>query len=271
MNKVIITAALTGNVITKAMNPNVPISISEIVTDTQKCQEAGASIVHIHARDKNGHPTGKRDIYKKILDEISNKNIDIITQLSTGVRAGNNSIDYRGQMLELNTEMASLAVGSSNFSDRVNANSFELIEALAEKMYKNDIKPELEIFDTSMVSNAEWLMKRGILKGPLHFNLVMNVPGSIKGTPKNLLFLVESLPHNSTWTASGIGSAQVPILTLAIILGGHIRTGIEDTSIYDETTQATNEMLVKRAVRISKELGREIANVDEAREILCLK
>jgi len=270
MKKLIITVALTGNVVTKEMNEHVPVTDHEIIQDIIKCKEAGATIVHIHARDENGNPTARKDVYQKILDKISDNKINIITQLSTGARAGENTPEYRGQMLELNAEMASLAVGSSNFADRVNANSFELIESLWEKMKKNNIKPEIEIFDTAMISNAKWLLKKGVLRAPLHFNLVMNVPGSIKGTCKNLLFMVESLPDHCTWTVSGIGNAHVSMITMAMILGGHVRVGLEDTIMYNENQVATNELLVKRAVKIAKELGREVAHVHEAREILSL-
>ncbi len=271
MEKLIITAALTGNVVTKEMNEHIPVTETEIVEDVIKCKDAGASIVHIHGRDEEGKPTARKDVYEKILNEIRNRNIDIVTQLSTGARAGENTPEYRGQMLELKAEMASLAVGSSNFADRVNANSFELIESLSAKMRKNNIKPEIEVFDSAMISNAQWLLKKGVLKKPLHFNLVMNVPGSIKGTPKNLLFLVESLPEHCTWTVSGIGNAHIQMITMAIILGGHVRVGIEDTILYDGTIKATNEMLVKRAVRIAEELGREAADVKEARQLLGLR
>jgi 3-keto-5-aminohexanoate cleavage enzyme len=173
-------------------------------------------------------------------------------------------------MLDLNAHMASLSTGSSNFPNAVNANSPELIEALAKKMYDNNIKPEIEVFDVAMINNAVRLAKKGIIKTPLHFNLVMNVPGSIPGTPKNLMFLVESLPPESTWTVSGIGRAQVQMLTMAILLGGHVRTGLEDCLYYEKGKLATNAMLVERVVRIAKELGREIATVDEAKKILNL-
>jgi 3-keto-5-aminohexanoate cleavage enzyme len=166
--------------------------------------------------------------------------------------------------------MASLSTGSSNFAKSVNANSFELIEALAGKMYKNNIKPEIEVFDLAMLSNALFLEKKGVLKGPLQFNLVMNVPGSIKGTPKNLMFLVEQLPKNSTWTVSGIGNSQVQMITMAIALGGNVRTGLEDVIYYDKDVLATNEMLVRRVVNIAESVGREIATVEEAKEILSI-
>lgn len=266
--KLIITVALTGNVPTKEMNSNTPITVGEIVDDIIKCREAGASVAHIHVRDENGAPTCDRSLYKEVLDKLKERNCDIITQLSTGARGGGNTAEWRGQMLDLNAEMASLSTGSSNFPSQVNANSFELIRELAKKMYDNNIKPEIEAFDLGMIDNAVFLLKEGVLKAPLQFNLVMNVRGSVKGTPRNLLHMIESLPEGSTFTVSGIGSSQIPMLTMAILLGGHVRTGLEDTVLYDKGILAANQMLVERIVRITKELGREVATPDEARKIL---
>lgn len=266
--KLIITVALTGNVPTKEMNPYTPVTVDEIVEDIIKCREVGASVAHIHVRDEKGEPTCDRELYKGVLDKLKERNCDIVTQLSTGARGGGNTAEWRGQMLDLNAEMASLSTGSSNFPSQVNANSFELIRELASKMYANNIKPEIEAFDLGMIDNATYLLKEGVLKSPLQFNLVMNVRGSAKGTPRNLFHMVESLPEGSTFTVSGIGPSQIPMLTMSILLGGHTRTGLEDTILYDKGVLATNQMLVERIVRIAKELGREIATPDEARKIL---
>lgn len=269
--KLIITAAVLGNVPTKEMNPNTPVTTDEIVEDIIKCREAGAAVAHIHVRDKNGEPTSDRKLFKEILDKLEEKECDIITQVSTGARGGENTVEWRGQMLDLNAEMASLSTGSSNFITQVNANSFKLIEELADKMYANNIKPEIEAFDLGMIDNAKYLLRKGVLKAPVQFNLVMNVRGSVSGTPRNLLHMVESLPEGSTFTVSGIGPSQLPMLTMSIILGGHTRTGLEDTVLYDRGIVASNVMLVERVVRIAGELGREIATPDEARKILSIK
>ncbi|MDW7668712.1 MAG: 3-keto-5-aminohexanoate cleavage protein [Bacillota bacterium] len=270
MNKLIITVAPTGNVPTKELNPNSPLKTDEIVKDIEKCVNAGAAVAHIHVRDENLQPTSDRNIYKKVVEEIDKRKINVIKQLSTGARGGENSFEWRGQMLDLNAHMASLSTGSSNFAKSINANSFELIEALAGKMYENNIKPEIEVFDLAMLSNAVFLQKKGVLKGPLQFNLVMNVPGSIKGTPKNLMFLVDQLPEKSTWTVSGIGNSQIQMITMAIALGGNVRTGLEDVIYYEKDVLATNEMLVKRVVNIAEAVGRKIATVEEAKEILSI-
>lgn len=273
MDKLIITIAPTGNVPTKELNPHSAITNEEIVRDLVLCQELGASVAHLHVRDENQNPTSKKEIFEDLITKIDTAGIDIIKQVSTGARGGGNTIAWRGQMLDIaGIDMASLSTGSSNFPMSVNANSPELIEALAAKITKNGLKPEIEVFDTAMLFQAIFYQKKGILKGPLHFNLVMNVRGSMPATPKNLMFLVDNLPKDSTWNVSGIGSSHVQMTTMAIAMGGHVRTGLEDVLKFDKSgsENATNEMLVKRIVNISNAVGREIASPDEARNILSL-
>lgn len=267
----ILTLAMLGNVPTKELNPNTPITPQEVVADITACREVGISIAHIHARDENQQPTSDRAVFGETMDLLKKDGSDVITQLSTGARGGGaTSADYRGQMLDLKPEMASLSTGSSNFPNSVNSNSPELIEALAEKMRENNVKPEVEVFDAGMLDSALRLIKRGVLKAPVHFNLVMGVPGSIAGTPRNLMFLKEGIPSNCTWCVCGIGRAQVPMLTMAMLMGGHVRTGLEDTILYEKDVLASNKMLVERVHRLAKEFGREIATPNEAREILSL-
>lgn len=273
MDKLIITIAPTGNVPTKELNPHSAITNEEIVRDLVLCRELGASVAHLHVRDENQNPTSKKEIFEDLITKIDAAEIDIIKQVSTGARGGGNTIAWRGQMLDIaGIDMASLSTGSSNFPMSVNANSPELIEALAAKITKNGLKPEIEVFDTAMLFQAIFYQKKGILKGPLHFNLVMNVRGSMPATPKNLMFLVDNLPKDSTWNVSGIGSSHVQMTTMAIAMGGHVRTGLEDVLKFDKSgsENATNEMLVKRIVNISNAVGREIASPDEARNILSL-
>lgn len=271
MEKLIITLAHTGNVPTKEINEYTPTTTSEIVDSIESCVGLGASVAHIHVRDSEGKPTSDRALFESVLNEIKDRNIKCITQVSTGARGGENTIDWRGQMLDLNAHMASLSTGSSNFANSVNANSPELIEALANKMKQNDIVPEIEAFDLSMISNAVYLQKKGILEGPLHFNLVMNVPGSIKGTAKNLLFMREALPKDATWNVTAVSSSQVELITLAIALGGHVRTGLEDVIYYEKGVIASNQMLIQRVVNIANAVGRDIASPQEAHAILGLK
>lgn len=267
--KVIITVAPVGSVPTKKDNPHTPITPQEIAKDVIECYKLGASVAHIHARDKDGRPTTDKKIYREIKSLIE-RECNIIIQFSTGSRTGNHF--ERGACIDLKPEMASLSTGSSNFSDRVNINPPELIEYLAKKMYENGVVPEIEVFDISMIDNAKYYLKKGILKPPLNFNLVFNVPGSMSGNPKNLLHMVEILPENSTFSVTAIGRMQTDLITMGILLGGNIRVGLEDNLIYSyhDKTLGTNAMFVERAVRIIRELGREVAQPDEAREILQL-
>ncbi|SCZ80874.1 BKACE family enzyme [Acidaminobacter hydrogenoformans] len=270
MEKLIITLAHTGNVPTKEMNPNTPVTTREIVDNIKACAELGASVAHIHVRDDQQKPTSDRGLFEQVINLLEIEKVNVIRQLSTGARGGENTVEWRGQMLDLNVQMASLSTGSSNFPSSVNANSPELVEALASKMLQNGIKPEIEAFDLAMISNANFLMKRGILKGPLHFNLVMNVPGSITGTPKNLMYMVDSLPEGSTWSVTAVGKSHVPLLTMAIAMGGHVRTGLEDVVEFEKGVPASNPMLVERIVKIANAVGRKIATPEDVVRILSL-
>jgi len=269
MRKIIITIAPTGNVPTKKLNRHVPVSPQEITEDIFQCHKAGAAIAHIHTRDENGRPTTNPLITQDIMTRVKER-CDIIIQLSTGARGGSGL--ERGACIDLKPDMASLATGSSNFSASVNSNSPELIEYLGKKMIENGVKPEIEAFDVAMITNIGYYLKKEAVKPPLHFNLVMNVPGSISGTPKNLLHMAELLPQGSTFTVTGIGRAHVDMITMGVLLGGNIRVGLEDLLVYSEETGelATNVMLVERAVRIVHALGHEVATVQEARSMLGL-
>ncbi|MDZ4165535.1 MAG: 3-keto-5-aminohexanoate cleavage protein [Smithellaceae bacterium] len=267
--KVIITVAPVGSVPTKKDNPNTPITPREIVDDVVECCRLGASVAHIHARDDNGLATTDQARYGEIKGLIE-KECGIIIQLSTGARTGN--LFERGACLDLKPEMASLSTGSSNFSNGVNFNPPELIEYLAARMYDNGVVPEIEAFDISMVDNARFLLKRRVLRPPLNFNLVFHVPGSMSGSPKNLLHMVEILPPESTFSISAIGRMQTDLIAMGVILGGNVRVGLEDNLLYsyEDGTPGSNAMFVERAVRIIRELGREVATPDEARKILQL-
>ncbi len=265
--KMIITIAPTGNVPTRKLNPHTPITPEEIARDVHRCYLEGASVVHIHARDNNGVPTTDPAVFKEIMVRIREK-CDLVIQVSTGSRGGEAS--ERGDCVELKPEMASLTTGSSNFPSGVNYNPPTLIESLARKMLHFRVKPELEIFDLSMIDGAMRLLKKGLVEEPLHFNLVLNVPGSLKGTAANLITLKANLPPQCTWTVSAIGGSHKKLTALALILGGHVRVGIEDVLELEKGRPVSNPELVRHAVEMAGMLGREIATPAEAREILGL-
>lgn len=270
MEKLIITVAPTGSLPTKRMTPYVPITPEEIIETGLRCEARGASIYHIHARnpqDESG--STEFGLFEKIYTGLKART-NLILQISTGGRAG---MEYaqRNERLKLRPEMASLTTGSVNFPDRVYENSPALIEALARDMLSYHIKPEIEIFDVSMVSNAVGLRSKDLVIAPLHFNFVMGLRGAIPASIENLVHLKNSVPADATWSVSGIGAAQLVMNTYAILMGGHVRVGLEDNIYYRRGELATNEQLVERIVRLSTELGRDIANPTEARKILNLK
>jgi 3-keto-5-aminohexanoate cleavage enzyme len=269
MDKLIITAAVTGNVPTRERTPYVPVTPKEIAQSVYESYLAGAAVAHVHARDEAGRPTHRIDVFKEIVERIREK-CDIIVQVSTGARAGKTA-EERGEALDLSPEMASLTTGSSNFPDQCNFNPPSLVEYLCERMKTRGTVPEIEIFDSAMIWSGLSLIQRGLIPEPPHFNLVLGVPGSLPATPKNLFFLYENLPRDCTWQVSSIGAIHVPLSMIAIALGGHVRTGLEDNIYYDKGVLATNPRLVERIVDIARAAGRDVAGPDEARRILSLR
>jgi len=269
--KMIIKLAPTGMIPTKNDTPYVPITPKEIARDTYKAYRLGASVVHVHARDVQGKPTYKKEVFERIFIEIRKKCPDIIICATTSGRI-HPEVEHRAEVLELNPDMASLTVGSVNFPKYPSANPLETIKTLAKLMMDKGILPELEIFESGFINTAKYLARKGYLKPPLHFSLLLGSLGSIPADIKDLVYLVESLPPGSTWSATGIGRFQSQMNTAAILMGGHVRVGIEDNIYYKHPTKelATNENLVKRIVRVAKLLGRDIATPSEAREILGL-
>jgi uncharacterized protein (DUF849 family) len=252
-------------------NPHVPVSPGEILKDTYKAYKLGASVVHVHARDREGRPTHKKEGFRKIISGIKEKCPDIIICATTSGRV-TPQVEHRSEVLQLGPEMASLTLGSLNFPQHPSVNPLETIKTLAGIMKEKNILPELEIFEPGFINTAKYLVRRGYLKEPLHFNMLLGSLGSIPADIKDLVYLVQSLPAGSTWSATGIGRFQTQINVAAILMGGHVRVGLEDTIYYNYPSKelATNEQLIKRVVRVATELGREIATPDEARQILGL-
>ncbi len=269
MVNLIITAALTGSVPTKQMNALLPVTPAEIAASAERCREVGASIVHIHARDEAGRPTLDPAVFARIHSLISERS-DLIVQVSTGGRAGVDPEARAAAVRLIHPEMASLTTGSTNFPDQVYANPPELIEYLAAAMVESGTKPEMEIFDAGMIANAMALADKDLAVPPLHFDFVLGSRGSLPATAKNLLFLSESIPSGASWTVAGLGRWQLPMAALAIVMGGHVRVGLEDNLYYRKGELASNEQLVARVVRLAEELGRSVATPDEARAILRL-
>ncbi len=269
MEKLIITAALTGNVPTREMTPHVPLTPAEIAADVRRCAEAGASLVHIHARDAEGRPTLDMTVFKETVGRIKREAPEIIIQLSTGARAGRDW-EARANPVRLLPEMASFTTGSNNLPGIVYENAPDFLLFLAGVFQDTGVKPEIEVFEAGMINNAMFLVKKGLLAMPLHFDFVLGAPGAMPGTVRNLVFLADTLPPGATWTVAGIGPAEIPLATAAIAMGGHVRVGIEDNLRLPDGALATNAQLVQTAATIARTMGRQIATPAEARQILSL-
>lgn len=271
MEKLIITAAICGAEVTKEHNPAIPYTVEEHVREAKSAYDAGASLIHLHVRYDDGTPTQDKERFRVIMEAIKKECPGVIIQPSTGGATGMTN-DERLQPIELNPEMATLDCGTLNFGgDEIFTNTENTIKYFGDRMIERGIKPELEVFDKSMIDMALRLHKRGHIKSPMHFDFVMGVNGGISGTTRDFVFLRESIPADATYTVAGVGRFEFPLAVLAIIDGGHVRVGFEDNVYISKGVLAkSNGELVEKVVRLAKEFGREIANPDEARKILGL-
>lgn len=272
MEKLIITAAISGAEVLKEHNPAVPYTVEECAREAKSAYDAGASIIHLHVRKDDGTPTQDKNRFKEVMDAIYKVCPDVIIQPSTGGAVGMTD-DERLQPTELNPEMATLDCGTLNFGgDEVFTNTENTIKYFGQRMIKNGIKPELEVFDKSMIDMALRLHKKGFINKPMHFDFVMGVNGGITGELRDFIFLRGSIPADATYTVAGVGRFEFPLAAAAIIDGGHVRVGFEDNVFLSKGVLAkSNGELVEKVVRIAKEFGREIASPAEARQILGLK
>ncbi|MCL2702047.1 MAG: 3-keto-5-aminohexanoate cleavage protein [Defluviitaleaceae bacterium] len=269
MSKLIITAAICGAEVTKQHNPTVPYTVAEIAEEARRSAEAGASIIHLHVRQDDGTPTQDRERYRLCIEAIKKVCPDVIIQPSTGGAVGMSN-EERLQPVDLKPEMATLDCGTCNFGgDDIFVNTENTIIEFAAKMKGLGVFPELECFDKGMIDMALRLHKKGHIPAPLHFNFVLGVNGGISAEPRDLIFMRGSVPPGATFTATGIGRGQFPMAALSIIMGGHARVGYEDNIYLEKGVLAkSNGELVAKAVRIARELGRDIASPGEARTIL---
>lgn len=273
--KVIITVAITGGVHGKESNPNLPTQPGEIAEDVYRCWQAGASIVHIHARDNNDLPTGDPLIYRDIKDKIRAKECDIILQFTAG-GSPTLSLEERLKPIEEKPEMASFSTGTLTISlgnskvAHFSTPGYE-IKKIAKRFSDLNIKPEIEVFNESWMREIYKMIDKGLIEKPYWINLVLgvNAQGGIDATPKNLMRMIDILPPESMFNVTAMGKAQLPLTTLSIILGGHVRVGMEDNIYYSKGNLAKNNaQFVERTVRIAQELGRGIATPSEARKLL---
>lgn len=272
MDKLIITAAITGSRIPRSRTPHIPITPEEIAQSAIECWEAGASIVHIHVRDPETQiGTQDPELYRRVVEPLREKTDLLLCLTTSGVPGLNLPIEKRLIPLQFKPELASLDAGTILLGDEPFINTPQFLKAAAKGMREAGVKPEVEIFDTGMITTSLRMRDQGLLDEPLHFQFVLGTPYGAPATPRSLLHMLDMIPLDATWSIIGIGRSHLPMSMMALAMGGHIRVGMEDNIYYNrgELVQR-NAQFVERIVRIANEYGRPVATPDEARRILSL-
>jgi uncharacterized protein (DUF849 family) len=273
--KLIIQACLCGAATSKQQTPYVPVTPDEIAADTVAVVKAGASIVHIHARDKEGKNSMATETFIEICDKVRNalakENLDCVINLTSS--GSKFSEDLRVAHLPIcKPEMCSYDPGTLNWANSyVFLNTPQFLERLGKIAIDEGIKPEIEVFDGGHMQSVEHYVKIGALKTPVHYQFVLGVTGAMPGNMDSLNYLLPKMLPGSTWSITGIGRSHLPCLLLGLANGADgLRVGLEDNIYYEKGVLATNAQLVERAVKLGEMAGREIATAADTREILGL-
>ena len=300
MSDFIVTAALTGAIHTPTMSPHLPITPDELADEARRASEAGAAVVHIHARDpETGQPSADSQLFGEILSKIKAKS-DAVVCTTTGGGFGM-TVDQRVSVVKsYSPELASLNAGSLNFAlhpilekvknfkhdwepqylgmseDFIFPNTFKTLREFSQFFAAEETKAELEIYDAGMLNTVAFLIKRGHLKKPVYLQFVLGILGGMQATVNNLVFLVNSareiIGDDFVWSVCAAGKDQFRMCNLALLMGGFTRVGLEDNLYLEKGKMAQSSAeQVEKIIRIGKEHGLEPANPDEARELLHLK
>jgi len=289
MEKLIITAAVTGSLVTPEQNPGLPVTPEEIASAAIESAGAGAAMVHLHVRDpESGRPVHDADLFADVIGRIRARS-DVIVNISTGGGPGM-SFDERIGVIPalaarpgLKPEVASLNAGSVNFGilsqrtgefvmSAVQENPWPELKRFAETMSRHDVKPEIEIYEAGMIHNAVVLESIGALRAPLHFQFVLGVLGALQARVDNLVFLKNSLPPGATWSVCAVGLEIFEMAPVAIASGGHVRVGLEDTVFLAPGVKVrSNRELVAKIADMAQWIGRPLATPEEAREMLHIR
>jgi uncharacterized protein (DUF849 family) len=300
-NKRIVSCAITGSIHLPTMTPYLPITPEQIAQNALDAADAGAAIVHIHARNpETGQPSSDLNLYRRILDQIRAKNKDVVICLTTGGGAGMSVEERVSVVPEFKPELASMNTGSMNWGmfpladkfqefqfpwegqflkasrDFVFQNTFESMGKMCKIMDESGTKPELEAYDAGHLYNIAYLLQAGIVKPPITMQFVTGILGGIGSSPYDIMNMHQTADRlfgngKYNWSVIGAGKAEFPDALLSLILGGHVRVGMEDNLYVGKGKLAkSNRELVAKMVRLMAELDLEPATPAEAREILCL-
>lgn len=277
-NKRIITVALTGSQGSKQRNKHTPITPDEIIESAFQCYQAGASIAHIHVKDEDGNPSIDLKKFNYIKNEL-NKKCDLIINFTTsGEYTHHEGLDVIGTMdayqekrvgvLDLQPDIATYDIPTMNFGEKIFMNPLPFLRNLGVKMQELAILPEIEIYNAGDFSIVDTLKSEDVLPEQALYQFCLGIQGGTSATVTNLAHLISFLSPEAQWSAFGVGKNHLKILYAAIALGGHVRVGLEDNIYYEKGQLATNTDLVKRAARLIREYGCDVATPQEAREIL---
>ncbi len=268
----VIQCAVTGSTAPDPERaPNLPLTADAIVAEALAAWRAGASVVHLHAREPDGTPTQDAGAFRLLVDALREAGCEAVVNLSCGTAGGRAVRDERLAPLTLRPEMASFDAGTINFGERIFEGDLPFLRRMAAAFREHGVRPELECFDTGHVGLALQLRDEGLLEDPLVVQFVVGVPGSgVPATVEQVQHLRRLLPPDAQWSVCAIGRAQLPLNAFCILAGGHVRTGLEDNLWYGRGDRATNPRLVERVVRLAGELQRPVATPGEARAVLGL-
>ncbi|MFJ5039878.1 BKACE family enzyme [Streptomyces parvulus] len=288
---VIITCALTGAGDTVRKSPHVPVTPEQIARDAVAAAGAGAAVVHIHVRDPGtGAPSRDPKLYREVVERVKETGTDVVINLTAGM-GGDLVVDPDDPLThlpgtdlvgglerlphveDLLPDICTLDCGSLNFGDGSNlyVSTPDMLRAGARRIQELGVRPELEIFDTGQLWFAKQLLAEGLLDDPTVFQLCMGIPWGAPADPGVLQSMVNMLPGGARWASFALGRMQMPWVAQSILLGGHVRVGLEDNLYLGKGNKATNAQLVERAVTITESLGARVATPDEARATLGLK
>lgn len=286
---VILTCAVTGGADVAQKYPQLPVTPEEIASECIAAARAGAAIVHIHVRDpETGKPSMELAYYKEVMDRIRRSNTDVLINLTTGPGArfvpdlevanqGGQGSSVRPvaervrHVIELKPDICSLDMGSVNFGAGALINTPAQIKVIAQGIRSAGVKAELEIFDSGHVALASQFLKDEVLDPNPLFQFALGIPWGAPATTETMVLLRQLLPHDALWAAFGIGRFEFPMVAQAVLLGGHVRVGLEDNFFLQKGVQAnSNAELVEKARQIVCVLGKDLATPSQARELLGL-
>lgn len=271
----IVNVAPTGMIPVKRTVPHVPVTTDEIVESVVACHARGATIAHLHARDEHERPAWQREAYAETISRLRERCPGLVICVSTSGRTFKElaqRADVLGLTDDARPDMASLTLGSLNFRTTASVNDPDTIRGLLDAMGEAGIKPELEIFDSGMAYLAADLLDREVLTAPLYANVLLGSLGTAPARAADLVHLTGLLPEGTVWAAAGIGAFQLPMNAMAVFMGGHVRTGLEDNPYlhHADRTDATNEELVERIGALAAIAERPVATPAETRALLGL-